>query len=110
MVRTARSTDDMALCCWVMICNARDMASAFPVASATAGPEDFDLDQADANARAAVVYRSLVLENVDVWPARHVQARPGRQKPERGLGQLRAAFALQKRVELGLERMQIEHV
>ena len=48
----------MALCCWVMTCNARDMASAFPAASATAGPEDFDLDQADANARAAMAQQA----------------------------------------------------
>src|SRR5882757_10135320 len=57
MVRTARSADDMALCCWVLICNARDMASAFPVASATARPRDFDLDQVDANVRAAMADR-----------------------------------------------------
>ena len=77
-----------------MICNARGMASAFPVASATAGPEDFDLDQADANARAAMAYRGLVLENVDVRPSGDVQAGPGRQEPEGGLGQLGTAFAL----------------
>jgi len=50
-----------------------------------------------------------VLENVDVGPACEVRrARVGR-KVEGGRGQLGAALALQKGIELGLSRVQIEH-
>src|SRR5260370_34059328 len=47
---------------------------------------------------------------MEVRPARDVQARARREEAEGRRGELGAAFALEKRIELGLERMQIEHV
>src|SRR5882672_1047243 len=51
-----------------------------------------------------------VLENVDVGPACEVQTGSRREEVKGGRGQLGAALALQKGIELCLERVQIKHV
>ena len=51
-----------------------------------------------------------VREDIDVRPAREIEAGARRQEAEGGLGQLGAALALQHGVELGLQGVQMQHV
>src|SRR6266404_323288 len=55
-------------------------------------------------------YRKSMREDIDLGPAGHVQTGTRGQEAEGLLRQLLPPFPLQQRIELGLERMQIEHV
>src|SRR5438874_1663587 len=51
-----------------------------------------------------------VLEDVDLRPAGQVQPGAAGQEAESGLGQLGAALAFQQGIQLGLERMEVQHI
>src|SRR5580692_8240691 len=76
--------------------SSRDRRAARGAASAAAGME--------------TVIASLVGEDVDPVPSRHVQLRPPGQEVEAGLGEPHPAFALQHDVQPLLEPVQMRNV